>query len=375
MQKILYVRSGPYQINLDSYNSQELGLATAFAELGIQCDILYYHKKKNFDQIVQKQNHEIKILWRKGIRLLRSGIYPQILKKKVLVEYDAVIVSEYSQIMSVLISRLHSNVFVYNGPYYNLFKLPFLEKIYDFLFVKTLNNRIRHFFCKTQMSMEYLQGKGIKNCSVIGVGLDPEKFEKENYPDENTKHLLSLMEMHRNLLYVGSVSERKNVDFLIKVFNELKKKNECNDLQLVIVGKSESGFWDECKKNIEPHAEKFIVYIPFIKNAQLKFIYEKSDVFVLPSKQEIFGMVLLESMYFGKPAVASASAGAKTLIENGICGIIVDDFDVNLWQASLENVLRENISELGKRAEIRIKNNFLWDGIAASIISTMENVT
>lgn len=122
MKRILYVRSGPYQINLDSYNSQEIGLATAFAERNVRCDVLYYHKKKNFDQVVKKNGHEIKILWRKGVRVLRSGIYPQILNRSFLSGYDAIFVSEYSQIMSVLLSRLHANVYVYNGPYYNLFK-------------------------------------------------------------------------------------------------------------------------------------------------------------------------------------------------------------------------------------------------------------
>ena len=50
VKRILYIRSGPYQVEPNAYNLQELGLAKAFAEKGIQCDVLYYHKNKNFEQ-------------------------------------------------------------------------------------------------------------------------------------------------------------------------------------------------------------------------------------------------------------------------------------------------------------------------------------
>ena len=361
-------------MSFDSYNLQEVGLGKAFCRLGYDFDLVYY-SKENRNQDISINGCKLTILWRRGIRFLRTGVFPFVLKKDFLERYDAVIMSEYDQLMSYLVAKRHPNTYLYNGLYYNLFKIPFFEPLYSFLFNKRENSLLKHTFCKTKDARDFLEKRHFSNMSVVGVGLDPEKFESESAPDENTLNLLKKMEGHRNLLYVGSVSARKNVDFLIKVFNSLKEKAEFEDVQLVIVGRSEKKFWEKCRKDIESPVENSVIYVPFIKNAQLKFIYEKSDVFVLPSKQEIFGMVLLESMYFGKPAVASASAGAKTLIENGICGIIVDDFDVNLWQASLENVLRENISELGKRAEIRIKNNFLWDGIAASIISTMENVT
>lgn len=81
VQKILYVRSGPYQVNPTSYNLQEVGLATAFAKKGIQCDIMYYHKTRNFNQTISKGSEQVTIFWRKGLKLCRSGIYPKILKK------------------------------------------------------------------------------------------------------------------------------------------------------------------------------------------------------------------------------------------------------------------------------------------------------
>lgn len=371
LPRILYIRSAPYVLSFDSYNLQEVGLGKAFCKLGYDFDLIYYSKESR-DQVIKVESKKLTILWRKGIRILRTGIYPFALKRDFLARYDAVIVSEYDQIMSYLIARRHPNTFLYNGLYYNLFKIPFLEPIYSFLFNKRENSRLKHIFCKTVDANDYLESRRFSRSSVVGVGLDPEKYESERAPEPVTLDLVAKMENRRNLLYVGSVSSRKNVDFLIRVFNELKKSSANADLQLVIVGKSEYGFWERCRKIIAPQTEKFVVYVPFIKNAQLKFVYTKADAFVLPSKREIFGMVLLEAMYFGVPVVASASAGAKTLIENETSGIIVGDFDVESWKNAIEKVLLPESRFLGANAENRIKTLFLWDRIAKSMMVKMR---
>lgn len=376
MKKILYVRSGPYQVNPDAYNLQELGLASAFAKEEIQCDVLYYHKKKNFNQIITKNNHRISILWRKGIRLLRSGVYPQILRRDLLSAYDAIIVSEYSQIMSVLLSFLHPNVYIYNGPYYNLFKLPFLEKVYDFLFVKLLNKRVKKIFCKTEMSKKYLEEKGFTNCFVTGVGLDVEKFENDNEIDKLTSEVLKIMENKRNIVYVGSINRRKNVEVITKSFELLKKRNaDMTNLQLIIIGKDENNYWKECKKYLSEETQKYVYHIPHINNSQLKEIYKKTDIFTLPSRQEIFGMVLLEAMYFSVATIASGSAGAKTLIVDGESGLIIPDFDIKHWVEKLEFLLFDDDTRMviGENAKKRIESSFMWDKIVKKMIKEFDN--
>lgn len=374
MKRILYIRSGPYQINLNAYNSQEIGLSKAFEDKGICCDIVYYHSERDFDQVIKKGDKSINIFWRKGFRLLRSGLYPQVLKKDFLKQYDAVIVSEYSQIMSVILSKLHDNVYIYNGPYYNLFKIPFLERIYDALFCKTLNKNVKKIFCKTEMSKEYLEKKGFKNCVAVGVGLDTEKFDNEKIIEPETIELLKKMDGYRNLIYVGSVSKRKNIALLIKAFNIIKSDKQNRDVQFVIIGKDEGGYFEECKKIVEPQTESSIVYKPFIKNSQLKFIYQQADIFLLPSVKEIFGMVLLEAMNFGLPTVASGSAGAKTLIENGVSGVVLDDFSDEKWANAIQELLDSEKKRkfMGNAASELIRKHFTWESIVDKMLEWIE---
>lgn len=373
VKKILYIRSGPYQVDPNAYNLQELGLAKAFAEKNIQCEVVYYHKKKDFNQNIIKDGYEINVLWRKGIRLLRSGIYPQILKKEFLDTYDAVVISEYSQIMAVLLCRMHQNVYIYNGPYYNLFKIPFVEKIYDTLFVKKLDKNVKRIFCKTEMAKEYLESKGFTKCIVTGVGLDTQKFDKEDYIEPKTKELLQKMQGHKNIVYVGAISKRKNVKVIAQAFDIIKEKED-GETQLIVIGKDENSYWKECVEQFNAKAKSAVIRVSFVKNAQLKYIYPNADVFVLPSIQEIFGMVLLEAMYFGVPTVASGSAGAKTLIEDGKSGYIVNDFKPLTWAEKISGLIEnEQLRKvIGKAASERIKKYFMWDSIAEKMLEEIN---
>lgn len=371
--KILYLRSGPYVLNYNSYNLQEVGLGKAFCKAGFDVDIVYY-EKENHDQKIFTKTNNLNILWRKGFKVFRTGIYPFALNKEFLAKYHIVIVSEYSQLMTVLISALHPNVYLYNGPYYNLFKVPFMEKIYDRLFCNYINRKVQKVFSKSNMAKEYIAEKGITNSVVTGVGLDSEKFSAEIKLLPDTENLLKKMEGYRNLLYVGNIIPRKNVFLIIESFIRLKKLINYEDVQLVLVGKEDANYGDKCRKLIPDEIKKSVIFCPFIENAQLQFVYQKADIFLLPSKKEIFGMVLLEAMFFGVPVISSYSAGGDTLIKNGENGIIIHEFEADEWlkqiKMLLDNVeIRKKLSIYAKRT---INQEFMWDNIVEKMLKYMS---
>ena len=102
------------------------------------------------------------------------------------------------------------------------------------------------------------------------------------------------------LLFVGRLSCHKGVDILI---GALQKVIEKVDARLVIVG---SGI----QKNYRNLAHSLgisdkIVFLGYVNNDYLKLLYSTCDVFVLPSRLEGLGIVLLEAMAAGKPIVAT----------------------------------------------------------------------
>lgn len=374
MKKILYVRNGPYKVNANSYNLQEIGFCKALCKQGYDCDIVYYSDIDKDEKIyVDEYNRtRIKLLWRKGYKVLRTGIYPSLLKKEFVNQYDLIITTEYSQIMSLLWTMYKPKVVLYNGPYYNMFKIPFTEKIYDLLFVKTLNKRLYKIFTKSDLSKKYLEKKGFENVETLGVGLDTGIFENVENPSEEVKELIEYMKNNKCLLYVGSLIDRKNFRFSLKVFEKVNKENP--EIKMVIIGSGKKQYVEKSFEFIDKEIVKNIILIDKIDNKSLKYIYKEAKVFILPSKLEIFGMVLLEAMYFGVPSVTSLNGGSSTLINNKINGVIIDNFSDNIWKMEIMKILEDKdySNILRWNSSNTIKSNYLWKMISEKLIESIE---
>jgi glycosyltransferase involved in cell wall biosynthesis len=177
---------------------------------------------------------------------------------------------------------------------------------------------------KTQQAVRFLTDKGFSNIEYLPIGLDTQKFKE---PIEiNWKRKLGLSENVKILLYIGIIEPRRNVDFLIKVVHSLLKKEV---VHLLIAG---SGI-DEQKCRIlskDLGVEHNIHFLGNISQAELPSLYKDADLFVFPSKYEIVGMVLMESLFFDLPIITIPTAGALDIVHKK-CGRIMDNLNVNEW--------------------------------------------
>lgn len=374
IKKILYVRSGPYKVNINSYNLQEIGFSKELCKRGIDCDILYYSDENKDEVVYEYKCNKVTVLWRKGIKLLRSGIYPQILNKEFMNKYDLIITTEYSQIMSLLCSKYKPKTVLYNGPYYNLFKISPMEKIYDFLFIKSINKNIDKIFTKSKISEKYLNDKGLNNTETLGVGLDINVFNTEVEITSEVLNVIEFLKSNKCLLYVGSLDDRKNFGFTLKVFERINKINP--QIKLVVIGKGKQSYVDKSFAMIDKRVVNNILHINQIENKFLKYIYPLSKAFILPSKLEIFGMVLLEAMYFGAPTITSINGGSTTLIENKVNGIIMSGFIEEEWTNEIlklvnDDKYRNNIS---KNATKTIVEEFTWEMICNKFMNSINEI-
>ncbi len=101
------------------------------------------------------------------------------------------------------------------------------------------------------------------------------------------------------LLYVGAVSVKKGVPYLLKAFDGLA--NQC-DLTL-------AGSVTPEMSAILPRHSGFTL-LPYVPKEQLRALYHSHDVLVMPTLGDSFGFVLMEAMAAGLPVIASAHSGA-----------------------------------------------------------------
>ena len=81
--------------------------------------------------------------------------------------------------------------------------------------------------------------------------------------------------------------------------------------------------------------EQNVIYFDNLQQKDIANLYKIADIFILPSQYEIFGMVLLEAMYFGLPVLTTLNGGSSTLIKNEENGFICELDEKEKWERAL----------------------------------------
>lgn len=147
-----------------------------------------------------------------------------------------------------------------------------------------------------------------------------------------SKRSYDLSENRYVIGYLGSINERKGIDFLVDTFIELCKRR--SDLELFIVGDVSHGFeeyWNSQIKKLEKANVRF-KYNGYKK--EISKAYCAMDVFVLPSRSEGLPRVVIEAMAHQLPVIATDVGGTKEIIKSKSRGIVINkDDNIGLIQA------------------------------------------
>lgn len=374
--KILIVRTFPDIMNIERYNVQEIGLAKALTAAGNVCDVILYHGK-NRDEIKEYtfendgKTYTYKIYWLRGYNFFKNGFMPS--AKRIIKQYDVIQVDEYDLIYSWrLYTKQIRPTIVYHGLYYSEYTKGYNLKcrIFDWTFLRWHKHDRVVALTKSEKASDFLRQKGFQRVHTVGVGIDLAQFEN------NGEEIVCPIEKKHDkfrLLYVGKIEERRNSLFLLDVFQKLKSK--IDNIELIVIGTGEEHYRNMFEKKAQALiASGDMTYIKRASQKELAQVYENCDLFLFPSNYEIFGMVLLEAMYFGLPVVSSNNGGASVLIKNEENGRILDDFRVENWVDGIGELIRdkEKFSVMKERAANTIKEGFLWSHLADKFVEAFK---
>ncbi len=134
----------------------------------------------------------------------------------------------------------------------------------------------------------------------------------------------------------------KGYDNVIKVLPDILR--DIPDLKYIIVGTGQD--IHRVKSLVrELGLEDYVVFCGFVPNKQLVDYYNLCDLFIMPSKQEGFGIVFLEALACGKPVVAGNKDGSQDAVLNGELGIMVDPDNESEIASTLVKVLRKEVPQ------------------------------
>jgi glycosyltransferase involved in cell wall biosynthesis len=170
------------------------------------------------------------------------------------------------------------------------------------------------------------------------------------------------------ILFLSTLQPRKNLQGLIQAFKELKKENPELQHKLVVVGKPGWKF-EPILKAIKENSDN-LVYLNYISNADRFLVLKNSELLVLPSFYEGFGMQILEAFALGVP-VATSNVSSMPEVA-GEAAVYFDPHNITEIKTAIKNVLSDkSLAEgLRQKGTERLKN-FSWQKCAQETLKTL----
>lgn len=188
---------------------------------------------------------------------------------------------------------------------------------------------------------------------------------------ESINALLSRLNIDRPyILLVATIEPRKNIPFLIDIFEKLERF----DGYLVIAGKLGWKYETIINRMQTSSKANSIRYLEYVDDKDLPSLYSGAELFVFPSFYEGFGLPPLESMACGVPVVSSAGGSLYEALGEGAC--IIHDFDHDTWIENIQNLLFDSdIREKRINAGFRRVLNYTWHDSASQVLQIYKSLS
>lgn len=148
------------------------------------------------------------------------------------------------------------------------------------------------------------------------------------------------------LLTIGQFIPRKGFDVLMEAAKGLP-----SNVGIYIIGGEPTEEYVQLQKNL-PHVH----FIGFQKKEELKQYYLAADLFVLPTREDIWGLVINEAMAFGLPVITTERCVAGLeLVENGVNGFIIPAGKSEPLQKKILETLSMDLRAMGEQSLEKIR--------------------
>lgn len=359
--KILFTSNYPSPYRVDFFN-----------ELGKSCDVTVLFEEKPEQQIHRNQNwfknnfQYFKVIFLKQYNIINKKISLDICKHLSRDKFDIIVVCNYSTLSGILaisymkVKKISFAIEIDGAIVKN--EVSIKEKLKCKL-KKYLISSAHWWFSTSSMADDYYLRYGAKRDHIYRYPFSSFKEEDivekpiDYFHKEYLKKRLGISES-KVILSIGQFIYRKGFDILLDACKSMPR-----DVGIYIIGGTP---YEELESQREMLQLDNVHFLEFKKSEILKLYYDASDVFVLPTREDIWGLVVNEAMAHGLPVITTNKCvSGVELIEDGVNGYIVSVNDHKNLSLRLTNLINDDKLryEMGVANINRIKNH------------TIENMT
>jgi D-inositol-3-phosphate glycosyltransferase len=244
-------------------------------------------------------------------------------------------------------------------------------------------NRIIAATLAEKSQLEFLYKAPSSKISVIPPGVDTRHFYP--IPKDEAKEVVGVPEDSHTILFVGRIEPLKGIDKLIQAISIIQNNGElrCCPHNLVIIGGEPNAKSEEMNAEMarlqdmveDLGIENFVIFLGKQDQQLLPYYYSASEIVVMPSHYESFGMVALEAMACGTPVVASQVGGLAFLVRDGETGFVVPGNDVQMLAKRIVELIKDKDlrNKLGNKSA-EYAQLYAWEIISEKMIEVYNQV-
>jgi len=266
----------------------------------------------------------------------------------------------------------HITMFHTLGHIKNLVKVGENEPNFRLKAEKNLVKNCNRIVASTDLEKRQLidfYGASPETISVVPCGVNLDLFKPMN--KGFARQELQLNDDEHVILFVGRIVPLKGIENLLKAMKYLNNKK----IKLVVVGgddysRLEVKRLERLSYQLQVH--KSVVFLNSMEQKILPYFYSASDVCVIPSYYESFGLVALESLACGTPVITTDVGCMKSVINEPKTGYVISDNTPHNLANKISYLLKKpNTDSYSIRESI---TRFSWSNIAETIINEYDSI-
>jgi glycosyltransferase involved in cell wall biosynthesis len=207
--------------------------------------------------------------------------------------------------------------------------------------------------------------------SVVYNGVSPSRFDQPTDPDAD-KQWYNIGPQDPTILFCGRLVWQKGPDILVEAIPAILRLHPSAQFVFVGDGDMRHGLESRVRQLGVAHAVRFLGYR---SGDDLVRLYKLADVVCMPSRNEPFGIVVLEAWSAGKPVLASQNGGPAEYVRHEVNGLkIYPNPESVVWGV---NRMFSNLDQarwMGRNGRRTVQERFTWDTITEQMLAIYQGL-